>query len=268
MIADMEQRESQPERKTLVSDPDEIARIESENTLRQKKFIEETIERILHSGTNFLLKPSLISELNRLVIQGLSDLPGVYRPGNISITNSKHNPPPPEDVHRLVEEMCDYVNEQWERDPWHLSAYLMWRLNWIHPFEDGNGRTSRAISYIILCLKFSYNLPGNKTIPEVILENKQLYYDAIDAADAAERQGRIDLTAMEAVLKSALDTQLSEYRHTSTGSHLAGNERPKGGEKGQPPARWTSKLHDHYDKYPFWYWCIGIIIALAFGALL
>jgi hypothetical protein len=30
----------------------------------------------------------------------------------------------------------------------HLAAYLMWRLNWIHPFADGNGRTARMTSYV------------------------------------------------------------------------------------------------------------------------
>jgi Fic family protein len=50
--------------------------------------------------------------------------------------------------------MCDYVNDQWSvRTALHLAAYVMWRLNWIHPFTDGNGRTSRISSYVILTIK-------------------------------------------------------------------------------------------------------------------
>ncbi|MBL8221394.1 MAG: Fic family protein, partial [Bryobacterales bacterium] len=28
---------------------------------------------------------------------------------------------------------------------------VMWRLNWIHPFFGGNGRTARSASYLVLC---------------------------------------------------------------------------------------------------------------------
>jgi Fic/DOC family len=63
--------------------------------------------------------------------------------------------------------MCDYVNENWEgSSPVHLSAYVLWKLNWIHPFTDGNGRTARAISYLLLCLRLGYRLPGTNTIPK------------------------------------------------------------------------------------------------------
>ena len=263
MIGDFEQRKSQPERQELVTDPDEIARIEAENGLRQTKFIVDTIEQNLQTSSTFSLRPSLISELNRLAIQGLSELPGSFRPAGIKITNSGHVPPPPEDVHRLIEEMCEYVNDNWNRDAWHLAAYLMWRLNWIHPFEDGNGRTSRAISYIVLCLRIGHTLPGSKTIPEVISEKKQPYYDAIDKADAAAKRGKIDVTAMEAVLKDALAVQLADFADTVTGGHLSGNARPEGNERKQQQPRWTARLHEHYNNNPFWYWFAAVILAVA-----
>jgi len=45
--------------------------------------------------------------------------------------------------------MCDHINENWAKlSPLHLAAYTLWRMNWIHPFVDGNGRTSRAVSYL------------------------------------------------------------------------------------------------------------------------
>ena len=262
MVGDFEQRKSQPEREELVTDPDEIARIEAENGLRQTKFVEDIIERNLQAVSKFSLKPSLISSLNRMAIQGLSELPGIYRPGGTRITNSSHTPPNPEDVPSLMEEMCDYVNDHWDRDAWHLASYLMWRLNWIHPFEDGNGRTSRAISYIVLCLKLGQRLPGSKTIPEVISEKKQPYYDAIDKADAAARLGRIDVTAMEAVLKDALAVQLADFADTVTGGHLTGNARSENNETESPRPRWTARLHEHYNNHPFWYWFAAAILAV------
>jgi Fic family protein len=86
----------------------------------------------------------------------------------------------------------------------------MWRLNWIHPFTDGNGRTSRAASYIILCLKLGYRIPGKNTIPDQIAANKTPYYKALEAADNAWEQGRIDLSEMKELLDAMLAKQLLE----------------------------------------------------------
>jgi Fic family protein len=108
-----------------------------------------------------------------------------------------------------IEEMCEYVNLNWDRSPLHLAAYIMWRLNWIHPFSGGNGRTSRATSYLVLCAKLGYRVPGTSTIPEQIVANRQPYYEALDAADAAWGNGVTDLGAMEALLEHALAVQLS-----------------------------------------------------------
>jgi Fic family protein len=82
----------------------------------------------------------------------------------------------------MVEDLCDYVNGQWTtRTALHLAAYVMWRLNWIHPFTDGNGRTSRAASYLVLCLRLGYLLPGRRTIPDQIAEDRTRYYKALEA---------------------------------------------------------------------------------------
>ncbi len=109
----------------------------------------------------------------------------------------------------LVEDMCDYVNDNWEsKSAVHLAAYIMWRLNWIHPFADGNGRTSRIVSFLVLCLRVGMRLPGKNTIPDQICENRGPYFEALEAADAAEKEGRIDVSAMESLIKAMLAKQL------------------------------------------------------------
>ena len=124
-------------------------------------------------------------------------------------------PPKAHLVPGLMEEMCDYVNEHWtEAQALHLCAYVMWRLNWIHPFVDGNGRTSRAVAYLVLCSKVGYALPGSRTLPEQISANKTPYYNALEAADEALRStGEIDVSVMEKLLDEYLAEQLlSAYR--------------------------------------------------------
>jgi len=93
----------------------------------------------------------------------------------------------------------------------------MWCLNWIHPFDDGNGRTSRAISYLVLCVKLGGSLPGLKTIPDYIVDERDPYYDAIEAADEAEKEGRLDVTAMEDLLEQLLQQQLDSIAQRARG---------------------------------------------------
>ena len=93
----------------------------------------------------------------------------------------------------------------------------MWRLNWIHPFDDGNGRTSRAVSYLVLCVRTGSRLPGSNTIPDRIADNKFPYYDALDAADAAWKDERLDVSAMEKLLEDHLAAQLVQVFNAAKG---------------------------------------------------
>ena len=61
---------------------------------------------------------------------------------------------------------------------------------------------------MILCVKMGYVLPGKRTIPDQIAENKTPYYKALEAADIAWESGKIDLTAMKDLLSCMLAKQL------------------------------------------------------------
>ncbi len=99
----------------------------------------------------------------------------------------------------------------------HLSAYALWRINWIHPFVDGNGRTARIISYVILCTKFGFRLPGIKTIPEQIAAYKEPYYKALEFADKAFEAKKIDVSQVEKLIESSLTVQLETAIEGSKG---------------------------------------------------
>lgn len=99
----------------------------------------------------------------------------------------------------------------------HLAAYLLWRINWIHPFDDGNGRTARAASYAILCIRLGYELPGTRTIPEQIAEDKAPYYKALEAADEAQKLNRVNVSLLEQLLEDHLANQLVAVHLKATG---------------------------------------------------
>ena len=204
-----EARHSQALEPEIISDSVEIARKESYNVVEQFRAVAAMIENFLDPERPFQLRPSHLLHLHRAALDGLSAYAGNWRPAGIEIGASKHEPPASFAVPRLVEEMCDYVNEMWTvKSPIHLAAYVMWRLNWIHPFTDGNGRTSRAVSYLVLCVRLGTLLPGRLTIPEQIEEDRRPYYRALEAADLAWTVGQIDLTAMKELLSAMLAKQL------------------------------------------------------------
>jgi Fic family protein len=194
----------------LITDPVLLAKQEALNGLKQFDVVLEMVEAFLDPERQpFRFRPSHLLHLHRVALMGISQYAGNFRPSDIEIGGSRHKPPGAFEVPERVEELCDYVNERWhQKSALHLASYVMWKLNWIHPFTDGNGRTSRAASYMILCVKLGYILPGKRTIPDQIAENKTPYYRALETADLAWGKNEIDLTAMKDLLASMLATQL------------------------------------------------------------
>ena len=212
-----ERRDSKALEPELIRDPIARAEAEARNGLRQYDYGIKTIQTALERGS-FKLRPSLVLALQREALAGISIFAGNYRPAGVEIEGSKHLPPGAHLVPECIEEICDYVNEHWEKTtPIHLGAYIMWRLNWIHPFADGNGRTSRILSYVVLSIRAGTLLPGTPTIPDQIVENRNPYFDALDAADSEWRVGRIDLAKMESLLAALLARQLTGFYETAGG---------------------------------------------------
>ncbi len=95
---------------------------------------------------------------------------------------------------------------------------MLWKLNWIHPFADGNGRTARAVMYVVLSVKLDSLLPGAPTIPEQIAGNKKPYYDALEAADEhLIANEKLDVSRLEEMLDAMLSTQLVNAAREATG---------------------------------------------------
>ena len=188
---------------------------ERRNDVRQAQFVMYTAQ---NWGPNDRITPELLLELQRLAVNQIYRCAGHFRDDRVTLDGATHTPPPQQDVLGLVNEMCSYVNERWETTtPIHLSAYAMWRMNWIHPFFGGNGRSSRAVSYLVLCAKLGFALPGEKTIPEFIAEDRAPYYKALREADAAYEGGKIDVTAMENLIASLLAKQLVQVHKQAIG---------------------------------------------------
>lgn len=180
---------------------------EGESAVRQTQRLIALIGEAVEAGSGFELRAETICELNALATDGTMDHPGQLRTRDLEIFGSQHEPPPWREVAQLVDELCEHVNEG-DHDPLDVAAYVLWRLNWIHPFEEGNGRTARAVSYLVLCAFAGQALPGEHTVVELLVWQKRRYYRALEAADKAWREGRMDVSAMRSLLEALLEKQL------------------------------------------------------------
>ena len=207
-MADRHSRTDEPD---LIQDPGERALAEARNALRQFDVGMVLLDHWLDAGakTGRYLRPSDLLTLNRFALEGVNKFAGVFRNGEVRIDGSRHQPPVPSLVPELVEDFCDYINSKWkDSSATELAAYALWRINWIHPFADGNGRTARIVSYIILCAKLGLRLPGTITIPEQIAADKAPYYAALEAADNSFEGERIDVSEVGSLLERCLEEQL------------------------------------------------------------
>lgn len=191
----------------LIKDADAKASAEARNALLQFDRVLGIAAGQMQEGLH--LTPLIVRGLQQSAIEGIYPCAGQYRHCEILIDKSGHTPPPFVSVGPLVQDMCDYANSHAD-NAIHCAAYLMWKVNWIHPFCGGNGRTSRAVSYLALCVCHGLILPGKTTVPEQIESDKAPYYAALESADESFRHGELNVSMMEQLIERLLIKQLSD----------------------------------------------------------
>jgi len=195
----------------LQCDLDAKAAIEAANGLVQIDYLTELVVKRQQRD----LRESHILELQGMAIAGLYPCGGTYRNARdvVTISHSLHVPPEPAFVPSLVAEMVDWLANARASGVSTLdrAAYALWRLNWIHPFRGGNGRTSRAIAYLVLSMDVGLMLPGTPSLPTLIYENRDAYVEALRDADQSVRAGAPDpvLTTMNSYLHELVVRQLA-----------------------------------------------------------
>ena len=160
-----------------------------------------------------VLSQSLIKAFNFHAITCLHVNAGEYRPCKVYIGNSDHKPPDHYRVQALMDDFVNQVNAYYGSsnfDPVYLAAYALWRLNWIHPFINGNGRTARITAYYLLCIAFGGLLLGAPILPELIRQNRDGYVAGLKEADESLNQGHPpNLESLHKLISDLLTEQIS-----------------------------------------------------------
>jgi Fic family protein len=187
--------------------PELYRKIQEQNLLRQYDLLSNCVEIGLAKGIDSFDKYTLWA-LNYAAISNIAQFGGRYREEPIYV--GSHTPPHYKDVPDLMDRFFSLIQENWtvQDHPTLLPAYALWRLNWIHPFVEGNGRTARAACYYLMCMRQNRLLPGKKIVPERIRENRDPYYAALKAADRAWDQSHFDVSELSSYLEKLLIQQL------------------------------------------------------------
>lgn len=161
-----------------------------DNLERQYDFLRSIITAAL-AVKRPMVSTAIIKALNAHAISCLHVNAGEYRPCQVTVGN--HEPPAHYRVPELMNAFVNEVNHAWEKsDALVLSTYVLWRLNYIHPFINGNGRTARALCYYIVCVKSGGLLRGSPVLPELIRQNRPEYVKLLREADAGYLEGDQD----------------------------------------------------------------------------
>ena len=184
--------------------------LEYQNSDRQLGFLQSMVTVALETNRP-LLSQTLIKALNFHAIACLHAYAGEYRPCEVIVGN--HSPPEFYRVPALMDDFVNLVNRHWEsEDPFYLAAYVLWRLNYIHPFINGNGRTARACCYFVICVKAGGWIEGPAILPKLLRQNRDEYVEALRAADRNLNQGATHKELLEPLrnlIARLLDEQTS-----------------------------------------------------------
>lgn len=208
----------------LLCRPEDKDALESRNSRHQIEYVEHWIR---YGKTR--IGESEFLDLQRLAIEDIYPCGGQFRHagfdhGGLLIGGSEHSVPSAASILAHVRELIDLMADP--RDPISKAAYTLWRVNWIHPFPGGNGRTARALTYFQLCIDFTrmlreegklsaeeyFMIPGTPSLPTVISAMRERYIAALQVADTTfgwtglgvEQDGEPYLTCLERVILGAL----------------------------------------------------------------
>ena len=157
----------------------------------------------------------VIRELHKITVKGVRGEnadPGNYRKIQNYVVNSRtreiiYTPPSPLDVPHLMREFVDWINKAGDMSPILVAGIAQFQFVHIHPFIDGNGRTARLLSTLIL-YKTGYDFKRLFTISEHYDKDRPAYYQAIQSV----RKNNMDMTAWLEYFVDGLRSQMKEIQ--------------------------------------------------------
>ncbi len=166
------------------------------------------------------LNPNSVEDLltaHKLMMQGLVPENGKFRSGGVGVFDGDrliHMAPPAHLVPKLIQDLFDWYQNS-ETHPLIKSAVFHYEFEFIHPFQDGNGRMGRMWHSLLLgqWKELFFWLP----VEELIQSKQAEYYDALGKSDkAADSAAFVEL--MLEIIRDTLKDTTVVGRSTDQGS--------------------------------------------------
>jgi len=161
------------------------------------------------------LTEAMVREIHRKLVEGVrggSAAPGEYRRIQNYVVNAStkeviYTPPTAVEIPVMMSGLIKWLNGELDIHPVLVSGIAQFQLVHIHPFLDGNGRTSRLLS--TLCLyKAGYDFKRLFTISEYYDRDRPTFYKSIQSV----RENDMDMTGWLDYFITGLETQMIEVR--------------------------------------------------------
>jgi Fic family protein len=160
------------------------------------------------------LDQAVIREIHRRVLEGQSDLltPGEYRRGENRVAGTDGQiifaTPPSGDVPALMRDFASWIADNADTPAPVRAALAHLEFVAIHPFNDGNGRTARALSWLLLARRLRLRRPG---LARRRLDTRRTeYFGAIRASIGRAYRPGYDATPFVSFLLGAI-TDAGDY---------------------------------------------------------
>lgn len=120
------------------------------------------------------LEERIIKDIHAMLMENIL-VGGIYRNVDVYISGAQHTPPAPNEMYRQVKDFyADLTRKGRELNPIELAAWTHAEFVKIHPFVDGNGRTSRLI------MNYQLLINGFPAV-SIAKENRLDYFNALEA---------------------------------------------------------------------------------------
>ncbi len=187
-----------------------ISRDDERELLNYKKAM-DFISKYL--GKDDPVNEGIVRELHKILVQGVrgdNADPGNYRKIQNYVVNSRtrevvYTPPAPLDVPPLMREFTQWISKPEDVSPILVAGIAQFQFVHIHPFIDGNGRTARLLSTLIL-YKTGYDFKRLFTISEYYDQDRPSYYRAIQSV----RNNNLEMTTWLEYFVDGLRSQMEE----------------------------------------------------------
>ena len=155
-------------------------------------YIEESLEK------GAPIDRAFISDVHKILTDRLSPpptgegsrYPGDLRQNEVAIKNSGHTPPSPMILPEYFEAFIAFINAK-HKEQYQLLmvAIAHHRFEYIHPFDNGNGRMGRLLNYALL-IKLGFQVRNGRILnpSSVFYADRDRYYDMLSRADSLKAE--------------------------------------------------------------------------------